>query len=286
MDYLHWVKSRIKRKRRITHIDEPIAHKVSAGFLKTLQQRVKKSDLVFNIDPSCGTTFPAFRLTGCDRHPLINALAKISSDGVLTPRNRAELVSDFRDFFKSTTFETAADVFGTSLFSERSPLRTFPSYACVLPWQNASFEQQEKAIRKSVMIENKPYDKGLTVDYGWAWGGPITEKKLDVEIKRHLKVLFSITHNGYKRSDGVDGDIRGVMLYNAGIEEVSFYCSVGQHRAISLMALGYKFLQCRISRIVTRDSCLTWPNVISGLYRPEEALAIFDEMQQVGDSSL
>ena len=49
----------------------------------------------------------------------------------------------------------------------------------------------------------------------------------------------------------------------------------GNHRALVLTILGYKYVDCKINKIIRYEDAKFWPNVINGLFTTKQAQIIF-----------
>lgn len=97
------------------------------------------------------------------------------------------------------------------------------------------------------------------------------------ETRRLWILLDSIRNKGYQRHNGKSGDIEGIALEN-GTGRFRWSISPGNHRVGVLSALGQETAPVRIHGILRRQDASIWPNVVSGLFSPAEAIAVFDQL--------
>lgn len=178
------------------------------------------------------------------------------------------------EFYKLTSPKNPNDLLG--IRSENPELNQLPAWAVVMPWQSDSTIEWKRKIASSVEAENYRYEK-IGIEEGWAWTGPSTETKSFVEARRLVEVLESILAFGYKRHDGIDGDVVANILARSSKDWV--WQSVGaQHRAAVMSALGEKSIPVRVRSVIRREDVSAWPHVVSKLYSEAEALQIFDDI--------
>lgn len=239
-----------------------------------------QSQPIANLRIERGITLPAFRLVGNKCHPFVTALKTLDSDGKnINDLNCLKSAMD--DFYAKYQPSNAFDILG---IEERCNhvLKSLEPYVLTLPWDDASPKKERRAKRKSIMEENKVLGVNLSADAGWAWSGPVSTQKLDIEARRLLSVYASICENGYQRSGGLDGDIRVNILFDGSSNAATWQSRVGQHRVLALSSLGFEKIPCRISKFVVRAEVEAWPNVSNGLYSKELALSVFDHMFYLG----
>lgn len=218
---------------------------------------------------------PLFRLSGENCHPFVSILRRLPVlDDADFARDTAQISDAMADFYEQYQPTSALALLGISDVSAVN-LQSVPAFASVMPWDHATPEQEALAKIKSVHEENLAAGADFGIEEGWAWSGPVSAQKLNVEATRMLNVFRSIQKNGYQRSDGADGDIRASLLIRNDTRIV-WQSRVGQHRAMSLAALNYDEIPVRVTRIVRRSNVKTWANVMNGVFSKAQALAVFD----------
>ena len=146
-----------------------------------------------------------------------------------------------------------------------------------MPWYPETIDEWRGRVANAEHANNCSNQSNLTIEDGWAWTGPVSEDKRQLEVHRLSALLRSVVAQGYQRSDGQDGDIKAVLLVNER-EEWVWQAMDAQHRAAVVSALGLETVPVRVSRVIRREEAKFWPNVVRGLYSVDEALLIFDNI--------
>mgnify|MGYP007011832300 FL=1 len=140
-------------------------------------------------------------------------------------------------------------------------------------------------IRHRTAVENRESGiSGLGAEGGVIFFGPVSARKGQVEYDRLIRVWASIRDRGYLRAgDDPHGDVTGSLLLRGTAGEHAVLIGAGQHRLAALAALGARSVPVRLlrnvsPRVVRREDVASWPHVRSGLFRREEALALFDRI--------
>lgn len=237
-----------------------------------LQYQDIRNGVVVNASLKKGRGLPLFSYQNSSPHPLVvSARAAIAH-----PQDRLNVVQSLLSQYYARVRPTNANAM-LGLVSKRPELNDFPGWAVVMPWDKEDAFAWKEKIVSSVMSENTRYGKKAGVDYGWAWAGPSSEIKCEIESRRLLGVLDSIVKSGYKRHNGPDGDIVANVLAKSADDWV--WQSIGaQHRAAVLAALEHEYVPIRIMKVIRREDVSSWPNVVRGLYTESEALNIFDNI--------
>lgn len=227
---------------------------------------------VVNVPMELGRSLPIFPFTSL--HPFVRA----ASAALKFERGRSVRLNVIRqqlaDFYETVQPQSALTLTGLQRDSV-TPLGSAPPWAVVMPWEKFSLNEWRSAVTASTCKENARAGRPLSISSGWAWCGPVSPSKLEVEARRLLIVLESIERRGYRRSNLSTGDVVGVALAT----ENGHWCwqaSTGQHRISVLAALGWNNLPLRLTRVVRREDAELWPNVRSGLYTRPEAEQVFD----------
>jgi len=248
-------------------------------FQNRIQYSTSSTIATLNIDK--GVTLPSFSLSQTNRHPFIDALQTLSSEDLGHDSALELLKSEMKKFYTEFQPANAFEILG--LDEEKShTLETFEPYALTLPWDNAGPVKERKAKMRSIREENAVLNVDAGEDAGWAWSGPVSDEKLEVEARRLMNVYRSIQEQGYCRSDEPDGDIRVNLLFDESYNHATWQARVGQHRAIALAALGYEEITCRISKVIVKSEVEKWHNVRNGLYDEQLAIAVFDRIFLLG----
>lgn len=219
-----------------------------------------------------GRGLPIFSLDRHGHHPFVRAVASAISR---PESERHKIISNtLETYYRLVQPANAAQLLGVS-HADAPRFADQPSWAALMPWDSVSLDEWCIDHQLSVARENLDHGQSLTVADGWSWVGPVSRRKLEVEVFRLKKVLDSILASGYKRNDGQDGDILAAALVNEQ-QQWRWQALTGQHRAVVLAGLGYETIPIRIVRIVFRAQSRSWPNVANSLFSEASALALFD----------
>lgn len=234
--------------------------------------RVAKRPVLIDAPIDFGRGLPLFTFQEDGLHPFVRA--------VLAALNCADKKNAIRSVLKSyyelVQPANAAELLG--LEAEEVPaLAAEPSWVAILPWDEESIEQWRKNHQYTVRVENHRHGRAMTISDGWAWCGPATIEKLEIEVRRLFSVMTSIRHNGFRRHDGAGGDITAVVLMKED-GQWRWQAKNGQHRMSVLGALDFKNIPLRVLKIVNRADVDIWPNVISGVFSQKVALKLFDRI--------
>lgn len=221
-----------------------------------------------------GRGLPIFSFSPDGSHPYVNAILK----SLLNPHKKSEecIAEVLSKYYSLVQPINAASVLDLD-YKDVLEFNSEPSWSAIMPWEKESLEEWRISHQNSVLMENNPYKKNLTISEGWAWVGPVSTNKLEVESQRLDKIFGSILENGYSRHNGSDGDILAVML----IDDNGGWCwqaLTGQHRVSVLAGMEFKEVPVRIVKTVFRRDVSFWPQVKSGLYSEESALKVFDSV--------
>ena len=214
-------------------------------------------------------------------HPFISTVIAMREG-----RCESYLTSPLCDYHRSYQPHDAFEVLGVDR-CERMLKRGFADpWAAVSPWMPdigaLRPEHMPQTIRKTAASD---YAKaGLRVPKGATlyMFGPFDEETGQVEYDRLVSLHERIGADGLQRSDAPQGDITGIVLLGSdGTWRVQV--RDGQHRAAVASSLGMDRIPIRLfpmvsSVLIRRDEVLSWPHVCSGLFTPEQALAVFDRL--------
>lgn len=124
--------------------------------------------------------------------------------------------------------------------------------------------------------QHPPGEGGLGPEHGVSFFGPCTSEKVDLELRRLVTTVQSISKNGYQPTE--HGHIEGYFLQRDN--EYRFFILGGKHRAASLCNLGHTNIPVRMRtncpRLISRKDSAAWPLVQNGEMDQKLAEAIFD----------
>jgi hypothetical protein len=253
---------RLHHSQPVVFLDQETAP-MKMHYLESLQPIVITASL------SKFRALPIFTYSHDSKHPFVIATKQAlnSKDPKQSIRNILEI------FYQSYQPDSAASLLS---IEENSKLNQEPAWAAVMPWNHESLYIWKNNQQKSALIQNSKLGLTIGLKDGWSWCGPVSDKKLNIEVERLYNVFNSIKENGYKRDSSQDGDIQTYALINK--DDWVLQTQTGQHRSAVLSGLGYDQIPTRVTKTIYRSQVDYWPNVISGLYSRETALAIFDNV--------
>lgn len=213
-----------------------------------------------------------FGLTG-GLHPYVRAV-----EAALTCRDEEDAERAVREalsaYYWRVQPRTPAEWLG--LDDAPAALVDAPPYAVTLPWQKNSPARWQEVREAGIPNENRLAGDHIPISDGWHACGPVSERKLDVEVRRLLKLLRSIQRKGLVRHSGRDGDIDAVLLKNPRGQR--WWINSGHHRSAVLVALGCDTVPVRIKATVDTADVHEWAQVRSGLFTPEQAVKVVDRI--------
>ena len=119
-------------------------------------------------------------------------------------------------------------------------------------------------------------EHGLDSSHGHQARGPVSNKKLMVELQRLGNCSKSIQKKGYLIDEGFP---RGYFLSRSNGEWV-FHVVGGKHRVAALIHLGWKVIPICLEPnwpvIISEEEIEEWPGVKKGDYVKDEAQQVFD----------
>jgi hypothetical protein len=219
-----------------------------------------------------------FSYTRESMHPFVQTLMNYESGLCKTYRN--SLLEDYYNSFQPASVPDALGLTNTG--PGVSKLEDLPVIACPGPWIAKDINYFIENTKRKIGKENSLHGVRISYYHGGGGFGPISEQKGELEYNRLIKVYCSIKATGYKRHDGIDGDIGGIILKKNNSYRI--FVNSGHHRIAALAALNYGYIPVRINTgvglagIVNREDASSWPMVSSGLFRKSEALALFDRI--------
>ncbi len=216
----------------------------------------------------------AFICSKTSGHPLIDTAL-----GILNGRIANYAGSPLQKYHESFQPANLADFMGI-VPADQHPVALLSPYAFVYPWEGIPNTQMQRQNYQWMVTENKKHRPEFSVMKEWYAIGPVSMEKGNLEFERLSKVLYSVKEKGFRRVDGLDGDICGVILVKDG--KFVALISPGQHRIAVLVALGCDHVPVRIGNravpIVHRETVKSWPAVTGGFFNELQALNVFDRV--------
>lgn len=260
---------------RVVRLDRPVKIKISIppsyGTLTAFKK--KNKTLLFNANIKDGRGTPLWGLGIPSYHPfVIAARAWLTNEG--SEKYKASIVREIlNQYYALVAPKDVSQLF--DLYSHRQELCSLPVYSTVMPWWSSDPYSRMSKVEETTMRENERSGRRIGIEFGWPWVGPAMVEKISIEGDRLIRITESISRFGYKRHNGLEGDLLVDILVNADDDWV-WQVKSGQHRACALAALGFGNIPVRCGQIIHRNEVAIWPNVQRGIYNIDEALNIFD----------
>lgn len=157
---------------------------------------------------------------------------------------------------------------------EAPGLRDLPAPHWVAPWGTESVEERAWRTRLWAVKDGLSSTRLATAKDGATAFGPVSARKLALEVERTLKLARSIRDKGYRAGAYDAPEVFGLR---AG-EDYRWFVIRGQHRLAACAAAGIGTVAARVTKIVRREDVGEWPHVVSGTYRVAGALKVFDRL--------
>jgi hypothetical protein len=203
-------------------------------------------------------------------HPFVESIKEIKSTGCGYPGSLLE------QFYAIHQPANAAEAF---VGFDRAPksYRSFASYAYRLsPLTPGTPEAVIRVVQRFTERHGKRHAKqNLTLERdGYQYHGPVSDAKGWMEHQRLSSIYRSIHARGY---DSRCGYAHFVIL-KRGREYRYLLDGSGNHRTACMAALGYQHIPAVLQRayVVDVDMAAFWPQVVSGLWTMNEAVAYLD----------
>lgn len=241
--------------------------------IRSLSYLLVNRKILVKLKLSEGRGLPMFKWGHGSLHPFAVAVRHASIKGNYNSDLQLEIYKTLRMYYDTVKLTNLACLLQSH--QENSQYNQYPAWSIVMPWEAINIDGWMKCVEESVSRENKESGHNISIEDGWAWLGPVTDVKCNIEAKRLSTLMRLISKWGYQRSDGVDGDIVADILVDEKNQWV-WQSIAGQHRAAVLTGLGYEECYIRIRSVVRREDVIFWPNVVNGFYKQDEALEIFD----------
>lgn len=231
--------------------------------------------VLIDADVSAGRLLPFFKISE-DAPFFLAARAGLQFDDKKISLNAVEVELDH--FYKKFQPKSVDDWFLLDA-PPMSQLKKIPPWSAVLPWRARSVESFRDAIENGTKNDNEKEGLPGGIEKGWAYCGPVTEEKLNIEAKRINELIYSFRQKGYQRSFEKDGDIVATALVNAK-NDWRWLVTSGYHRACVLAAMGVTKFPVRVNLVVREDEMNFWPHLLSGFYTKEMVKNIFNKIFQ------
>ncbi len=206
------------------------------------------------------------------RHPFVSAV----KSGLASPDLASGIRLRLRQFYDRYQPRDALELLDVGGPSERV-FRRRPPWALLFPWEQGTIAERVRSCEAAEVSDNRQVRRAtLGIEEGWAWCGPVSEKKFEIEVSKLVSLTDSMVKKGF-RAGLSDGPITANALIRDD-KEIRWQIRAGQHRAAVCAALGIQTVPIEVGLIVERRDVELWPQVINGNYDTSAALALFDRM--------
>lgn len=203
-------------------------------------------------------------------NPFVLAFEKsVNSDG--RPMRSIEAV--LSSFYNEVQPRTALEVL--DLAGQEAPgLQGVPASHWIAPWGTETVEQRAWRMRMWSIKDGLAGGKLLSTKDGLTSFGPVSSRKLALEVKRIARLTESIRANGFVTSGSGAPEVFGLRAGG----EYRWFVIRGQHRFAACAALGITAVKARVIKIVRREDVAVWPHVAGGTFKASGALKLFDRL--------
>ena len=236
------------------------------------QYMFDQKSIVIEIDLKNGRTNNWFDLKDSSLDPGIFAIKNALKKNLKNEILYEDILNTLRDYRSVMKCENAAFSLNIDSF-EDSDIKKFSWWNEIYPWDDISFEENEKNYPYQVkrnrwqngmkILSNDP-KKILEEDF---------KNSLDSHTKQYVNLLNDIMKQGVKF-----GSKYGYITAEIFISKNKFCWkpgTEGNHRTAVCAALGLKKIPVLITRVIRLDELEYWPNVIKGRFSKDQAKKIF-----------
>lgn len=205
-------------------------------------------------------------------NPFVLAFEKaVSAHDEATARSRVEALLSF--YYDSVQPASACEILDLSP-DDTPGLLQLSAQQWIAPWGTESLEQRAFRTRMWTVKDGLSNGRIVSAKDGLTTFGPVSQRKLDLEVKRTLKLANSIREKGYVCSDFDAPEVFGLRADG----EYRWFVIRGQHRFAACAAFGIETVPARVTKIVRREDAGEWPHVVTGIYSVAGALKVFDRL--------
>ena len=215
-----------------------------------------------------------------DCHPFVLAIARALAD-TDDETARATIKGVVRDYYETVQPASAIDMLGIDPDAAPGLRDAAPGSvdhfidASVLPWSGRAPAEIRELRRRTATFEGLQHGARSCLEDGVTAFGPVTEKKVTLEVDRLLKLLKSVRSRGFTRHD--PRSPLQISALRRG-EEYRWLIHSGQHRFAAAAAFAVETLPAMVTHVIRGDDAPYWPQVVSGIFTEAGATAIFDRI--------
>jgi hypothetical protein len=205
-------------------------------------------------------------------HPLAKAFQAAKNE--TTKNDRINAVRSILDEFYGMV-QPASALEIVDLTGDEAPgLVGIPLYSWVMPWSERSIE--DTAAHRRISLEEEGIAKRtfVSIEDGATLFGPVTGKKLNLEVARISDLAESIIASGFQSNLGHPIEVIGMRAEG----KYRWFVVQGQHRLAACAAFNIHKVPARVLRIIRRDDVEHWPHVVAKTFTAAGALKCFDRL--------
>lgn len=178
------------------------------------------------------------------------------------------------DYYESVRPRAALDVL--SLRPDEAPgLANVDAAHFLLPWGSESVEERAWRLRLWAFAGSLANRRKIVLPkHGMTDFGPVSERKLALEVQRVLALDESLKANGFRPSARHPLEVVG--LRRGG--DYRWLAMRGRHRFAACAAWAIDSVDARVTKVIRREDVCTWPRVVSGAFTQQGALRVFDRL--------
>jgi hypothetical protein len=205
-------------------------------------------------------------------HPLANAFEAARGD-MARGGSEDSVRGILSNYYNMVQPRSALEV--VDLDQEKAPgLLGIPLYNWVMPWSERSIEDTGAHRRICLEEEGLAHGKLVSISDGVTLFGPVSEKKLSLEVTRIANLARSMEKRGFQSSAIQPIEVIGLR---AGFE-YRWFVVQGQHRLAACSAFEIMRVPARVVRVVRREDAQFWPHVLTKTFTLSGALQCFDRL--------
>lgn len=215
-----------------------------------------------------------------DCHPFVRAIAlALEQTGEAAARATIEAV--MRDYYATVRPASAFDVLGIDPNMAPGLRAAAPGSddhtidTAVLPWSERTPAEIRAGRRRTATFEGLEHGVRARLEDGVTAFGPVSLRKLALEVERLLKLLESVRLSGFSRHSPRSPLQVGALRRG---EEYRWLIYSGQHRFATAAAFGVDTLPAMVTQVIRGEDARLWPQVASGLFTEAGATAVFNRM--------
>lgn len=246
-------------------VTDPLTYLYFTEMRRTTPVRVRVSDA------RLGATGFTFDSDGGNPFTLAFAQAAGAPDAAAA---RMSVRAVLADYYESARACTALDVL--SLSPDEAPgLIDVAAHNFLLPWGSESVEERAWRLKLWAFAGSLANRRKIVLPkHGMTDFGPVSQRKLELEVQRVLVLDKSLKAQGFRPSDRHPLEVVGLRWDG----DYRWLAMRGRHRFAACAAWAIDSVDARVTKVIRREDVRAWPRVVSGAFTQEGALRVFDRL--------